>query len=186
MRTVKTTLVPLAVVMLIGLVGWAVLRARSAGPTTAVVRTATPDPSGPSLSPALLAIARQTAGRGMSAAGSAQAVEADFATVAAVAWPGERVFGDAQDSYLGHRIMVVQVSQNVTGFMRQPPPRQGEIRTPIPLGGIQVFYDETLDHGISTTAWEAGKTAPFALSRLGQVVTFDVRVDDLKPGGLIR
>lgn len=149
------------------------------GEDTVAVAAAMPGASDPAsqaarLSPQALYTAQQLAGRSMSAPGTAQAVEADFEIVAAVAWPGEQVFGHAQASYHGHRILVVQVTQNVAGYMRQAPPRPGVRQTPRRLGGVQHFYDETLGQDISVTTWEAGRTAPSELNRIGPIVTFQV------------
>jgi hypothetical protein len=139
------------------------------------VASVPPSTSSARLAPDVLSTARQIAGGAMNAPGTAQAVEADFQTVAEVAWPGERVFGDLQKSYRGHRILVLLVEQNLVGRMRQAPPVPGRTMTPAArVGGLQSFYDEVLGSGISSTVWEAGRTAPFELGRLGPVVTFDV------------
>jgi len=143
--------------------------------TASTTTTPTTPAQTATLAPAVLSTAQQIAGRSMTAAGTAQAVEADFETVAAVAWPGEQVFGDAQKSYSGHRILVILVSQHPAGRMRQPPPIPGRTQTPAArVGGVQSFYDETLGAGISDTVWPAGSVAPFDLARLGVVVTFEV------------
>ena len=155
----------------------------------AVAQGSSPEPAaqgvavtaGPTLPEGLLRAAQEIAGRSMTLPGTAKAVQGDFPRVSEVAWPGEQPFGDAQQFYRDHRMLVVQVDENVAGLMRQLPPVPGQKPQSAPrIGGMQIYYDETARQEISFTAWPAGDAASTDLSRIGPVVTFDV------PAELIR